>query len=145
MVAGGVTPGFLTTVLSTITSPLPLTVVVVYWEDDVGCSVYSRTMPVRVDLTPTKARKHRKRFKVLAEIYRVREFQLVLCADVLDRVAEYAMQVLEHVVKGEKVNGGLSYLLSEPLVISEMRSPRTRLGDDQVGWEVSPHISASAL
>ena len=88
---------------------------------------------------------HPERFKVLSEMHRVREFRLVLCADVLDCAEDYAVRVLEHIVKTEMMNGGLDYLRYKPLVISEARSPRTRLSDDCAGQKGISPIRASAL
>jgi hypothetical protein len=67
---------------------------------------------------------HARRFKVIGEMYRVREFRLVLCANVRECFAERAIQVLEGSVEVERKNGGLDYLLGGPLIISEIRSPR---------------------
>ena len=141
--------GFLKTVLSTITSPLPLDVVIIYKELDVG-RVCVWSVPARVrDLYPdgraTAARRHPKRFKVFREMYMTREFRLVLCADVLGCSAEFAVRVLKCIVRAERTNGGLDYLPCEPLIISEMRSPRSRPGDNRVGWEGELPIYASAL
>jgi len=69
---------------------------------------------------------HRERFKVFSKMYMVREFRLVLCAEVFDCSAEEATRALECVVGAERMNGGLDYLAYEPLVI------RTRITDFQV-------------
>jgi hypothetical protein len=149
MVCEDTSPNFLTTVLSTITSPLPLTIVIIYGERDVDLLLCTWAKPFRVESLRQETRtanvvNHQERFTAFSEMYKVREFQLVLCADVLERVVECAMGVLERIVEAEKANGGLGYFLSEPLIISERRSPRTRLRDDRVGrrrWS----IDASAL
>jgi hypothetical protein len=149
MVGEDASPSFLTTVLSTITSPLPLSIVIIYGERDVDLLLCTWAKPLRVEPLRQETRtanvlNHQERFRAFSEMYRVREFQLVLCADVLDRVAECAVGVLERIVEAERANGGLSYFLSEPLIISGRRSPRTRLRDDRVGrrrWS----IDASAL
>ena len=148
--AGGAAPGFLKAVLSTITSPLPLDVVITYREFDVGGNLCYWAKPIHVqDLHPIirgpNALNHPERFKVFSEMYRVREFRLVLCADVLNCAEEYAMRVLEQIVKTEMMNGGLDYLRCEPLIISESRSPRTRLTDDSAGERGKSPIRASAL
>ena len=75
------------------------------------------------------AQHHQERFKVFREMYRVREFQLVLCADVPYCVTNRAMWALEDIVEAERKNGGLDYLACEPLIISERRVPHTRLTD----------------
>jgi hypothetical protein len=150
MVGVNASPSFLTTILSTVTSPLPLNVVIVYYEYDVRLLVCGWGGPIRLDSQSQNARttsalNHQERFKVLIEMYRVRGFQLVLCADVLDFAVEYVVGVLERVVEKERMNGGLGYLLSEPLIISERRSPRTRIRDMHVGNTGKSPINASAL
>jgi hypothetical protein len=88
---------------------------------------------------------HQKRFEMFHEMYMARGFRLVLCAGVHDCVVERAIQALECIVEAEKGDGGLDYLLCEPSVISEMRSPRTRVGDPHVGWTGTSTIYTSAL
>jgi len=57
------------------------------------------------------------RFKAFSEMYMVRKFRLVFCAEVCGREAEEAMQALERVVEAERTNGGFDYLSCEPSVI----------------------------
>ena len=52
---------------------------------------------------------------------------------------------LESVVEAEGMNGGFYYLSCEPLIISEMRSPRARCGIIQVGAVSGRVIVTSAL
>ena len=66
-------------------------------------------------------------------MHRAREFRLVLCADVSDPLLKYAMEMLECLVRAEKAKGGLDYLLSEPSIIAEVRSPRPRRFDARFG------------
>jgi hypothetical protein len=150
MVAVDTAPTFLKTVLSTITSPLPLDVVITYQEIDVDRMICSWLRPVLVkdifaEFRAKNALHHQQRFVAIREMYGVREFRLVLCADVLDCVAKDAIRVLECIAKAEKAKGGLVYLPYEPLIISETRSPRTRLDDHHVGWTGRCDIIASAL
>jgi len=147
--AGDAASGFLKIVLSTITSPLPLNVVITYRDFDLGCRVRSRVEVIHVDYVSaeesvTIALQHTERFKVFGEMYRVREFRLVLCADVQDYILKYAMRKLERIVEAEWKNGRLYHPLCKPLIISEIRSPGTRSGDDPVG-RTGKYISASAL
>ena len=137
--AGDTASGFLETVLSTITSPPPLDVVITYQDTEFDFRTFTRKKPVRVDCA------HLARFKVFGEMHRVRGFRLVLCADVLDCMAEDAIRALEHIVEVERADGGLDYLLCEPLIISERRSPRTRPEDIPTGYVGGWPISASAL
>ena len=57
----------------------------------------------------------------------------MLCADVLDYAIEDTVRALESIVGEERMNGRLDYLPCEPLIISEMRTLRTRSTDHQVG------------
>ena len=150
--AGDVASGFLKAVLSTIASPLPLDVVVTYRDNDIDYCIYyfPKGKPVRVKYAPQKERatvalRHPERFKVFSEMHRMREFRLVLCVDVLDCIAEYAVGVLERIVEEERMNGRLDFLLCEPLIISEIRSPRTRFSDDNSGCMRGGFIRANAL
>ena len=150
--AGDAASGFLKAVLSTIASPLPLDVVITYGDNDIDRCVYyfPKGRPVRVKYSPqeqraTVALHHPERFKVFSEMHRMREFRLVLCADVLDCIAEHAVGVLERVVEEERMNGRLDYLRCEPLIIFEIRSPRIRFGDDGPGCMRGGFIHTSAL
>jgi hypothetical protein len=84
---------------------------------------------------------HPGRFKVFMEMCGTREFRLVLCADVLDSVAESAVRTLECLIDVERKNGRLDCLACEPLVISEVRAPR----DTRTGCAKHWAILASAL
>ena len=148
--AGDAASSFLKTILSTITSSQPLDVVITYHSLDLDRSIWS-TRPglFHVDYSFAEGRAinaqlHTERFKVFGEMYRVRDFRLVLCADVLDCIAECAMRTLEDVVEVERMAGRVDYLPREPLIISEIRSPHTRLTDDFPGWGPC-FIPASAL
>jgi len=152
MVAMGAAPNFLSTVLSTITSPLPLDLIIVYWETDVDRMIRNWSKPVVVkdscaEIKAANVLHHQHRFRMFHEMYRVRGFQLVLCIDVVDCAVEQSLQVLEGLVEVEKAKGGFDYLFCEPLIISEIRSPRTRFLDTPVGWTGRPElpIIASAL
>jgi len=68
---------------------------------------------------------HRERFKVFSGMHRVWE--------------------LERIVKIEMMNGRLDHLQYEPLIISEIRSPRNRISDDCAGKKWGSPIYASAL
>ena len=130
MVFGDADPSFLPTVLSTITSPLPLDIIVVYQHLDVGYQPCHWVKPVPLmRFTPKGeagvALYHQQRFKELREMYMVRGFRLVFCMDVLDGVTESTMRALKCVVNEEKSKGGFDYLLCEPLIVSEVRSHRT--------------------
>ena len=140
--AGDTASGFLTNVLSTVTSTLPLDLLINYDGFVVLCHrpIYSRVECIPLSERAAEALVHRERFKVFGEMYAVREFRLVLCADVLDNAVEDTMRALECIVKEARMNGGLGYLSCEPLIFSEMRSLRTRPWDSVVGGRDSFRI-----
>ena len=84
------------------------------------------------------ARCHQRLLRVFREMYDVRDFRLVLCADVSDCMVEHGIGVLEGVAKAGEFP-------REPLVIAERRTVRTRSTDYNVGWARGGHIFASAL
>ena len=118
----------LTHVLSTITSPVFSEVTACYRDYNFcgvqGCVQASWLQPqsrppFRVMSQAERAKEashHRKRFEVFHKMHKVRDFQLVLCADVWDRVGEYSVRMLRRVVADEKARGGFGQPLSEPLV-----------------------------
>jgi len=122
---------FLRTVLSTITS-LEFSEVIITYRDTDFCGVAQYPCPPNIytDTTPDQRAKeaswHRELFKVFRWMYRLRDFQLVLCAEVWDRFGEYAMGVLKQAVAAENAGGRLDYLPSEPLLVYSPRaSPET--------------------
>ena len=118
---------FLSTILSTITSPVFFEVHVTYFDYDfTGVEFRPHLAPnVYMDSTPAKRERetswHRRLFEVFCEMYTVREFRLVLCADVWDRLKEYTVERLKRAVAAEKAAKRLDYLPSEPLVICSPR------------------------
>lgn len=93
-----------------------------------------------------KSRKHPTSLRVFSELYRVREFRPVLCADLLYCITEDTSRALKHIVEAERVNEGLDYLLCELSIISESeRSPHTRLEDSPAGYTGGWSISDSGL
>ena len=112
---------FLKHVLSTITSTAFVEVVVVYWVDNFpGINTDNPDGPYLRELSPTEklgeAACHQKRFKVLREVHKVREFQLVLRACVWGGVGEYPVQILEEAVAEEKAERGSDSCFSSPSV-----------------------------
>jgi hypothetical protein len=57
-------------------------------------------------------------------MHRARDFQLVLYADVWERVGKYAMGVLKQAVAAEKVKRRFDDTYREPLVIYSPRASR---------------------
>lgn len=150
MTNGEDSPSFFKTVLATITSPLSLDFVVVYWEYEVDCRVPTWPSATSIWDLPGEteshnALDHQQRFKTFREMYGVRGFRLVLCADVLDCVMEDAIENLEYFVEEEKEKGELDYLFCEPLIISERRSPRIAEFYDHVGSTERLEVRTSAL
>jgi len=78
-------------------------------------------------------------------MHSIRDFRLVLCADVFNCVIKPAMRTLKHIVREEKEKGGLDYLPYEPLIISERRTLRTRCTDHRAGGSRDSPVYASAL
>ena len=152
-VAGNTASGFLKTVLSSVTSPVPLDAVIIYRDFYFSSCPRCPSCPLKpvcsLHVVPSEtalfSRCYKWERRVFREMHNVRDFRLVLCADVVDWMVDYAIQRLEYFVKAEKVKGGLDYLLYEPLVISERRTLRTRNKDHNVGWSKEYDIHASAM
>jgi hypothetical protein len=152
-VASGITSDFLKTMLSSITPSVPLDVVIVYQDLEV-CGMRGHILCR--DLEPfrfchSSQEKWNKdawyylwQLETFREIYKTRKFRLVLCADVPDFMAKYAVEILQRIVEAGKVMGGLFHL-HEPLIISERRMPFTRYNDCAPGWTREWYVPASAL
>jgi len=102
-------------VLSTITSPVFSKVVVIYRDYDLHGI---RSNRAGVTYPPSN---HQREFRVFREMHKVRGFQLVLCADVWDRVVVEAVRELKQVVAAERAGRGFSDRFPEPLVIPHSR------------------------
>jgi len=129
---------FLKTVLSSVASPIPINIVIIYRDRDFGgiprcnfcgpeSSCFSRS-PMLMVLG----------LGMFREIHDVHDFRLVLCADVSDSEMAHSMEVLEVIAK-------VAQLPHEPLIISEGRTLCTRSIDCNVGWSGNRPIVASAL
>ena len=144
---------FLGTVLSSITHPVLLNVVIVYSEPDFGDMAHGFFCTMRPPpcyshylwISLNSAQRSQRQFEVFREIHHVRDFRLVLCVDVFDRILEPAIKMLEGVVKEEMEKGGLDYLPCEPLIISERRAPRNRHTDPNEAWPQHMPVPPSAL
>lgn len=125
------TSSFLRTVLRTITSPAFSKVVVFYRYCDFGglnfhwCNAQDIYRSMTPDERATDDLWHRRLFQVFRDMHTVRNFRLVLCADVWDRVGEYTVEVLKRAVATEEAAKRLDYLSSEPMVVC---SPRGSIG-----------------
>jgi len=107
---------FFTYVLSTITSPAFTEVTVFYREYDfVGVSARGCFW-----LSPAKMRREAswfdRRFEVFRAMQKVRDFQLVLCADTWDEAREHTTGALKQAVAAEKEKRRFDDTFLEPLV-----------------------------
>jgi hypothetical protein len=101
--------------LSTITSPVFTELTVFYRDYQFGIVGHPlRDWPLRWP----------RRFEVFQMMRKVRDFQLVLCAEAWDRVGEYTIGVLKEAVAAEKVKRRFDDTYREPLVTY---SPRRSL------------------
>ena len=117
--------------LSTITSPVFSEVVILYRHYDFcGIGLYP---PHFRELSQTErareAARNRRLFGVLHEMYKVRDYKLVLCADVWDYLRDYAVRELKCVVATEKAEGRLDNLPFEPSVTHSPRRSHFVLGE----------------
>ena len=127
-------PGFLTHVLSTITSPAPLEIIIIYWE----CNLppVSRNLAWSLGHTSywpgvTKgALWHSRRFEMLREMRKTRDFRLVLCVDVWGGVGEHAVKAVKQAVAAEKAERGFDGSFPEPLVFYSPRRSHPGPGPD---------------
>lgn len=113
-------------VLSTITSPLFSRVVTIYRDSDFpGVRDYSFGEPVVVgrsrDEVLMESAWHDRLFEVIRAIHQVRELQLVLRMEVLDRLGECVMRLMEDAVAAERAKRGFDSTFPEPLVIFRPR------------------------
>jgi len=121
-------PESLTYAFSTIKSPVFTEVVVVYRDYD----FYGLPSAVNKAVRP---RPHHKHFSALHRMNRVRPFQVVLCADVWDRVVADAVQALEQAIFEEQAKVGFGAFSSEPLVISRLRGSSPTFTEEDGGGD----------
>lgn len=131
--AGDSSSGFLKSILSTVTSPVHTDVVIVYREEEFNFDVQFSTRPISVRYKPWLQSDHPGRFEVFREMCGARKFRLVLCADVLDCIADSAVRKLERLLDVERKEGRLGCFACEPVVISKGRAPRVRFRDVHTG------------
>jgi len=111
-------------VLSTITSPTSFEVIIVYLDKDFRGVQSPKLPPVRCMSQADKVMEsshHCAQLRALRGVHNVRDFRLVLRADVLDRVGEYPVQVLEESVAATKAMGVFDDYFPEPLIIYNPR------------------------
>ena len=112
--------------LSTIKSPVFSEVVVVYRD----YNIYG--LPSAVNKATGHA-PYSTHFAALREMNKVRTFQMVLCADVWDRVVVDAVQALEQAVAAERAKSGFNAFFPEPLVISRLRGSSPTFTEEKGG------------
>ena len=105
--------------LSTITSPAFSKVTVTHWYSDIY-----RPLPVGA----TEA--HHWRFEVFRTMRKVRDFQLVLRADVPDHLGECSVRKLKEIMAAEKAKIGCDDTFPEPLVFYSPPEPYCRFDRD---------------
>lgn len=126
MVSADADPNFLRNVLSTITSPPPLNVVIIYQHHDIGYIVWCPPEPAffvgpSLGWWGEYAWHHQRRFKELRDMHMARAFRLVLRVDDHDCNTEAVVRELEDAVSVERARGGFDYLPCEPLIVSAVR------------------------
>ncbi|KAF9644966.1 hypothetical protein BDM02DRAFT_3190142 [Thelephora ganbajun] len=112
------TPCLLTYALSTITSPAFSEVIVYHWDYDFRGTGYLWQPPT---FQPSP---HHQRLKALRRMHKIREFKLVLCADVWDGVGKSSVEMLKQAVAAEKERGVFDDIFQEPSVIYSPRGFR---------------------
>lgn len=88
--------------LPTITSPVFSRVIIIYRDYDFGL-LFLRVSPAEIEASCRS-----KQFEALREIRKVRDFQMVLCADVRDHLRKYVERELKEAVTVEKATKGLT-------------------------------------
>lgn len=118
-------------VLSTITSPVFSEVAVFYRDYDfrgIFRNLRAPGKPTICWMSPDKmvedALWTHRRFEVFREMGRLRDFRLVLCADVWGGMGKYSVRVPKDAVATEKAKGGVDNLSSEPTVVYSPRASR---------------------
>ena len=110
---------FLKHVLSTITSSVFFDIIILFWDRDFRGvkSSWPRLHEISQAEEAEQASQHHRRFELLREVHKVRNFRLVLSASVSGDVGGYLVRVLEEAVAEEKAKGGFDSFFSEPLVL----------------------------
>lgn len=132
-------PSLLTYALSTITSPVFTKITAIYRDYDFrGVEPPEPGEPCLRQRLPSEkveeALWHRQRFKAYRKIQKVRDFRLVLCVDVWDRVGRYSVRVLKGAVAAEKARNGFDDVFPEPAVIYSPRAFRPKGPRRMLGW-----------
>ena len=144
---------FFKTVLSSIATPERLDVVIIYQHFNFNYMLHQTwcdSEPGGSERQGTKEKHsqfHQQQLKVFREMHSVRDFRLVLCADVPGSPGDpkrVDMETLECIAKAEGVEEGLDCQY-RPLIVFERRLLRTRPSDHNTGWSGKWWVLASAL
>jgi hypothetical protein len=135
----------LTYALSTITSSAFSEVTVFYRDlDFYGIGIPWPDSSIFYRLSPAERAKetlwHEGQFRIFRTMQKIRDFQLVLCADVWDGVREYAVRRLRQAVAAGKTKRGIDNRLlpsisPEPLVVYSPRGSRQELIECRPGLQ----------
>jgi hypothetical protein len=147
--AGYTASNFLKTILSSIAPSVPLDVVIIYQDLDICGQAGYNLAPECLchfsqEIWDENVTYYHQQLRVLREMYKTRDFRLVLCADVPYFMVEHALEILRRIVEEGKAMGGLGHLY-EPLVICERRTLHTRYGDPNPGYSWEWYVPATAL
>ena len=121
----------LTYALSTITSPVFTEVTALYREYHF-CGVelpWSDRPRLRRRTLAEKAEEaswHSRWFEAFQRMHKVRDFRLVLCADVWEEVGEYSVRSLKEAVAGEEARRGFDLNFPKPAVIYKPQASRPK-------------------
>jgi len=134
-----VATSLLTYALSTITSPVFTELTAIYRDYDFrGVEPSWPDQPCLRERLPAEeveeALWHCRLFKAFRTIREIRDFRLVLCADVWHRVGGYSVRVLKEAVAAEKARRGFDDIFPEPLVIYSPRAVRPKGPRRMLGW-----------
>ena len=143
---------FLKTVLSSITFPESLDVVVIYRDVCLrgtplfsgcnrGCRCDRHYWMTQLEMNDDNFQEHLKMFRGMHD---VRDFRLVICVDSLDCMVG-GVELMKRIVDAEKAKGGFDFLYCEPSLICERRTLRTRSKDSYLGRSRKWELFASAL
>ena len=127
---------FLKATLSSIASPAPLEVIIIYQNEDFQSQTPCKLCAPQPSYDPDPycewfpptdrfSLGYESLFKVFREMHSVRGFSLVLCLDVSHCITWYALGELERALRQEEASGRFGYLLDGPVVTCERRVLRT--------------------
>ena len=123
-------PSFFEHTLSTITSVMFSEVTILYQDYDFRGirSAWNSYWPPFHEMTQAERAEetswHHKLFGVYREVHKVRDFSLVLCADVWSPAVDYSVRMLEEAIATEKEGGGFDSSFPQPSVADNPHETR---------------------